>query len=48
MLQVQRIRDHKGSLHQSLEKKEVWMQTPVINQVLEADDNRRATQAKTR
>ena len=45
MLQVQRIRDHKGDFIKALKKRGVDA-TPVINQVLEADDNRRATQAK--
>ena len=45
MLQVQRIRDHKEAFIKALKKRGVDA-TPVISQVLEADDNRRATQAK--
>ena len=45
MLQVQRIRDHKEAFIKALKKRGIDA-TPVINQVLEADDNRRATQAK--
>ena len=45
MLQVQRIRDHKEAFIKALKKRGMDA-TPVINQVLEADDNRRATQAK--
>lgn len=45
MLQVQRIRDHKEAFIKALKKRGMDA-TSVINQVLEADDNRRATQAK--
>ncbi|MDC1362482.1 serine--tRNA ligase [Flavobacteriaceae bacterium] len=45
MLQVQRIRDHKEAFIKALKKRGMDA-TPVINQVLETDDNRRATQAK--
>ena len=45
MLQVQHIRDHKEAFIKALKKRGMDA-TPVINQVLEADDNRRATQAK--
>lgn len=45
MLQVQRIRDHKEAFIKALKKRGMDA-TPVISQVLEADDNRRATQAK--
>ena len=45
MLQVQRIRDHKEAFIKALKKRGMDA-TPVINQVLEADDNRRTTQAK--
>jgi len=45
MLQVQRIRDHKEAFIKALKKRGMDA-TPIINQVLEADDNRRATQAK--
>ena len=45
MLQVQRIRDHKEAFIKALKKRGLDA-TPVISQVLEADDNRRATQAK--
>tara|TARA_Y100000385_G_scaffold133313_1_gene138450 strand:+ start:109 stop:1380 length:1272 start_codon:yes stop_codon:yes gene_type:complete len=45
MLQIQRIRDHKEAFIKALKKRGIDA-TPVITQVLEADDNRRATQAK--
>ena len=45
MLQVQRIRDHKEAFIKALKKRGMDA-TPVISQVLEADDNRRGTQAK--
>jgi seryl-tRNA synthetase len=45
MLQVQRIRDHKEAFIKALKKRGMDA-TPVISQVLGADDNRRATQAK--
>lgn len=45
MLQVQHIRDHKEAFIKALKKRGMDA-TPVINQVLEADDNRRTTQAK--
>ena len=45
MLQVQRIRDHKEAFIKALKKRGIDA-TPVITKVLEADDNRRATQAK--
>ena len=45
MLQVQRIRDHKEAFIKALKKRGMDA-TPVISQVLKADDNRRATQAK--
>ena len=45
MLQIQRIRDHKEAFIKALKKRGMDA-TPVITQVLEADDNRRATQAK--
>ena len=45
MLQVQRIRDHKEAFIKALKKRGMDA-TPVISKVLEADDNRRATQAK--
>ena len=45
MLEVQRIRDHKETLIKALKKRGIDA-TPVINQVLDADDNRRATQSK--
>ena len=45
MLEVQRIRDHKETFIKALKKRGIDA-TPVINQVLDADDNRRATQSK--
>ena len=45
MLQIQRIRDHKEAFIKALKKRGIDA-TPVITKVLEADDNRRATQAK--
>ena len=45
MLQVQRIRDHKEAFIKALKKRGIDA-TPIITQVLEADDSRRATQAK--
>ena len=45
MLQIQRIRDHKEAFIKALKKRGIDA-TPVINQVLDADDNRRATQSK--
>ena len=44
MLEVQRIRDHKETFIKALKKRGIDA-TPVINQVLDADDNRRATQS---
>ena len=45
MLEVQRIRDHKETFIKALKKRGIDA-TSVINQVLDADDNRRATQSK--
>jgi len=45
MLQIQRIRDHKEAFIKALKKRGIDA-TPIITQVLEADDSRRATQAK--
>ena len=45
MLQIQRIRDHKEAFIKALKKRGMDA-TPVITKVLEADDSRRATQAK--
>ena len=45
MLQIQRIRDHKEVFIKALKKRGIDA-TPIITQVLEADDSRRATQAK--
>ena len=45
MLEVQRIRDNKETFIKALKKRGIDA-TPVINQVLDADDNRRATQSK--
>ena len=45
MLQIQRIRDHKKAFIKALKKRGIDA-TPIITQVLEADDSRRATQAK--
>ena len=45
MLEVQRIRDHKETFIKALKKRGIDA-TPVINQVLDADDNRRSTQSK--
>ena len=45
MLEVQRIRDHKETFIKALKKRGIDARS-VINQVLDADDNRRATQSK--
>ena len=45
MLQVHAIRDHKEAYIKALEKRGIDA-TSVLNQVLEADENRRATQTK--